>query len=154
MFFILPYEMAESWWICFFVYLFTDRCIQSWNADFVSFFLVGYSLWGNKYFRFGSGSGSKSNCATRVGSDDLGYGPGLVFTLKPVQTSNIVIFSKKLAITFLYHRVIRLRKVGRESLNLQQTSYQSVQCCVLNVWMFLNLLVGEDGPWNVDHRRL
>ncbi len=36
--------------------------------------------------------GSKFNCATqvgsgRVGSDDLGYGPGSGFTLKPVQTS-------------------------------------------------------------------
>ncbi len=42
---------------------------------------------------FGSGSGSKFNCAARVGlgrvgSDDLGYGPGSGFSLKPVQTSN------------------------------------------------------------------
>ncbi len=34
-----------------------------------------------------SGSGSKFNCAARVGSDDLGYGPGSGFSLKPVQTS-------------------------------------------------------------------
>ncbi len=27
--------------------------------------------------------------AARVGSDDLGYGPGSGFTLKPVQTSNL-----------------------------------------------------------------
>ncbi len=37
---------------------------------------------------FGSGSGSKFNCAARVGSDDLGYGPGLGFSFEPVQTSN------------------------------------------------------------------
>ncbi len=41
---------------------------------------------------FGSGSGSKFNCATRVGSgrvgsDDLGYGPGSGFSFEPVQTS-------------------------------------------------------------------
>ncbi len=35
----------------------------------------------------GSGSGSKFNCVGRVGSDDLGYGPGSDFSLKPVQTS-------------------------------------------------------------------
>ncbi len=34
-----------------------------------------------------SGSGSKFNCAVRVGSDDLGYGPGSGFNFKPVQTS-------------------------------------------------------------------
>ncbi len=37
---------------------------------------------------FGSGSGSKLNCAARVGSDDLGYGPGSGFSFEPVQTSN------------------------------------------------------------------
>ncbi len=34
-----------------------------------------------------SGSGTKLNCAARVGSDDLGYGPGSGFNFKPVQTS-------------------------------------------------------------------
>ncbi len=48
---------------------------------------------------FGSGSGSKFNCAARVGSgrvgsgrvgsDDLGYGPGSGFSFEPVQTSNL-----------------------------------------------------------------
>ncbi len=32
------------------------------------------------------GSCSKFNCAARVGSDDLGYGPGSGFNFKPVQT--------------------------------------------------------------------
>ncbi len=36
---------------------------------------------------FGSGSGSKFNCAARVGSDDLGYGTGSGFSFEPVQTS-------------------------------------------------------------------
>ncbi len=36
---------------------------------------------------FGSGSGSKFNCAARVGSDDLGYEPGSGFSFEPVQTS-------------------------------------------------------------------
>ncbi len=75
--------MAEHWWICFFVYLFTDRCMQSWNTHF----FFGYSLLGEGIL--GSGSGSKFNCAAWVGSDDLGYGPGSGFTLKPVQTSNL-----------------------------------------------------------------
>ncbi len=39
----------------------------------------------NKDFGFGSSSGYKFNCAARVRSDDLGYGPGSGF--KPVQTS-------------------------------------------------------------------
>ncbi len=33
-------------------------------------------------------SGSKLNCAARVGSDDLGYGPGSGFSFEPVQTSS------------------------------------------------------------------
>ncbi len=62
-------------------------CMQSWNAGFfLFFFLVGYSLWGGGG-DFGSGSGSKFNCAGRVGSDNLGYGPGSGFSFEPVQTS-------------------------------------------------------------------
>ncbi len=42
---------------------------------------------------FGSGSGFKFNCAARVGSgrvgsDDLGYGPGSGFSFEPVQISS------------------------------------------------------------------
>ncbi len=54
------------------------------------FFLVGYSLWGggisgrvralNLTVPLGSG---------RVGSDDLGYGPGSGFSFEPVQTSSV-----------------------------------------------------------------
>ncbi len=36
-------------------------------------------------------SGSKFNCAARVGSDDLGYGPGSGFSFEPVQTSSVCI---------------------------------------------------------------
>ncbi len=64
--------------------------MQSWNAAFFLFFLVGYSLgggWGisgrvralNLTVPLGSG---------RVGSDNLGYGPGSGFSFEPVQTSN------------------------------------------------------------------
>ncbi len=60
--------MAEPWWICLF--LFTDRCLQSWDA---AFFVV-YSLWGIK----NSGSGSKFNCAARVGSGQTISGTGRV----------------------------------------------------------------------------
>ncbi len=53
-------------------------------------FLIVYSLWaGGKI----SGLGSKLNCAARVGSDDLGYGPGSGFPLKPVQTSTTYSFN-------------------------------------------------------------
>ncbi len=46
---------------------------------------------------FGSGSGSKFNCAARVGSgrvgsDNLGYGPGSGFSFEPVQTSTLGYF--------------------------------------------------------------
>ncbi len=43
---------------------------------------------GGIVFGFGSGSGSTFNCASRVGSDNLGYGPGSGFNFKPVQTSS------------------------------------------------------------------
>ncbi len=66
--------------------------MQSWNATFFLFFC--YSLWGGGGVGdFGSGSGSKFNCAARVGSgrvgsDDLGYGPGSGFSFEPVQNSS------------------------------------------------------------------
>ncbi len=66
--------MAEPW-IGFFMYLFTDRCMQSWNA--ASLFLLAIRCGGKKDF----GLGSKFNCATRAGSDHLRYG---------VQTSPII----------------------------------------------------------------
>ncbi len=55
------------------------------------FFFLAIRCGEEEDFGFGSRSGSKFNCATqagsgRVGSDDLGYGPGSGFTLKPVQT--------------------------------------------------------------------
>ncbi len=55
-------------------------------------YFFSYSLWGGG--DFGSGSGSKFNCAARVGSgrvgsDDLGYGPGSGFSFEPVQTSTL-----------------------------------------------------------------
>ncbi len=52
------------------------------------FFLLGYSLGG-----FGSGRVRALNLTVplgsgRVGSDNLGYGPGSGFSFEPVQTSN------------------------------------------------------------------
>ncbi len=71
--------MAEPWWICYFVYLFTDRCMQSWNAAFYIFcFFCWLFVVGGKNI---SVSGSQFNCATRVGSDD--------FSLKPVPISTV-----------------------------------------------------------------
>ncbi len=49
-----------------------------------SFFFLLFVVGGGD---FGSGSGFKFNCAARVGSDDLGYGPGSGFSFEPVQTS-------------------------------------------------------------------
>ncbi len=43
------------------------------------FFLVGYSLWW---------AGGGISGRVRVGSDNLGYGPGSDFSFEPVQTSN------------------------------------------------------------------
>ncbi len=79
-FFLLPCEMAEPWWIGFFMYLFTDRCMQSWNA--ASIFFIGYSLWGGKI------SGWVLNLTGHSGRIISGTG----FSLKPVQTSTIICY--------------------------------------------------------------
>ncbi len=73
-------EMAEPWLICFFA---CNREMQ----PFSFFFLLAIRCGGGG--DFGSGSGSKFNCATRVGSDDLGYGPSSGFSFEPVQTSSM-----------------------------------------------------------------
>ncbi len=75
-----------------------------------SLFVFGYSLWGGDI----SGSGSKFNCAARVGSDDLGYGPGSGFNFKPVQTSSkkyisIVLFTEVYYITLHASQGLELR---------------------------------------------
>ncbi len=59
--------MAEPWLICFFVYLFTDHCMQSWNAAFL-FLFYWLIVEGGKNI---SGLGFKLNCAGRVGSDRI-----------------------------------------------------------------------------------
>ncbi len=77
--------MAEPWLIRFFA------CNHEMQP--FSFFLVGYSLWGGG----GGGGGVISGRVRalnltvplgsgRVGSDDLGYGPGSGFSFEPVQT--------------------------------------------------------------------
>ncbi len=58
------------------------------------FFLLFVVGRGGEGGDFGSGSGSKFNCAARVGSDDLGYGPGSGFSFEPVQTSSLDCFSR------------------------------------------------------------
>ncbi len=66
--------------------------MQSWNAAFFLFFFVGYSLGGGGGGGF-SGRVRALNLTVplgsgRVGSDNLGYGPGSGFSFEPVQTSN------------------------------------------------------------------
>ncbi len=66
---------------------------------------------------FGSGSGSKFNCAGRVGSDDFGYGPGSGFSFEPVQTSNIYAYlsnSVKQGYTIIYLSLPLQRTTTRE----------------------------------------
>ncbi len=70
--------MAEPWLIRFFA---CNREMQPFSFFFLLFVV------GRGGGDFGSGSGSKFNCAARVGSDDLGYGPGSGFSFEPVQTS-------------------------------------------------------------------
>ncbi len=43
--------MAEPWWIGFFVYLFTDRCMQSLNAANLHIFFSWLFVVGGKRFR-------------------------------------------------------------------------------------------------------
>ncbi len=74
--------MAEPWLIRFFA---CNREMQPF-----SFFLVGYSLWGG-----GGGISGRVRALNltvplgsgRVGSDNLGYGPGSGFSFEPVQNS-------------------------------------------------------------------
>ncbi len=71
--------------------------MQSWNAAFFLFF-VGYSLGGE-----GGGISGRVRALNltvplgsgRVGSDNLGYGPGSGFSFEPVQTSSMVPFTGK-----------------------------------------------------------
>ncbi len=67
----------------------------------VSFFFLLFVV-GRGGGDFGSGSGSKFNCAARVGSgrvgsDNLGYGPGSGFSFEPVQTSILDILFRCIA---------------------------------------------------------
>ncbi len=84
-------SLDESVSLC--IYSLTIACNREMQPFF--FFLIGYSMLGKTYFRFGSGSGSKFNCAARVGSDEIGYGPGLASILSPCrllkQTQEVLI---------------------------------------------------------------
>ncbi len=53
-----------------------------------SFFFFLFVMGGGGDFESGSGSKFKLCCSGRVGSDDLGYGPGSGFSFEPVQTSS------------------------------------------------------------------
>ncbi len=60
-------SLDESVSLC--ICLLTVAC----NREMQPFLLLlAIRCGGKKYFGFGSGSGSKLNCAARVGSDDLG----------------------------------------------------------------------------------
>ncbi len=74
--------MAEPWLICFFA---CNREMQPFSFFFCWLFVGGGGTSGrvralNLTVPLGSG---------RVGSDNLGYGPGSGFSFEPVQTSNI-----------------------------------------------------------------
>ncbi len=87
----LSFDESVSLCIC----LLTVACNRETQPFVIFIFLLlAIRCGGKKDFRFESGSGSKFNCAARVGSDDLGYGPGSGFTLKPLQTSTL--YSRKL----------------------------------------------------------
>ncbi len=69
--------------------------MQSWNTASFSLFLKKLAIRCEKKKKIsGSGRVRALNLTVplgsgRVGSDDLGYGPGSVFSLKPVQTSSL-----------------------------------------------------------------
>ncbi len=54
----------------------------------LSFFFVGYSLGGGISGRVRALNLTVPLGSGRVGSDNLGYGPGSGFSFEPVQTSN------------------------------------------------------------------
>ncbi len=68
-----------------FLCVFVDWPLHAIVKCSIFFFLVGYSLWGEKKIL---GQVRALNLTVPVGSDDLGYGPDSGFSLKPVQTSN------------------------------------------------------------------
>ncbi len=86
---------------------------------FPFFFLVGYSLWG------GGGISGRVRAlnltvplgSARVGSDNLGYGPGSGFSFEPMQTSttgsfpNLTKFTNKQTayqkVMFLSHKKVK-----------------------------------------------
>ncbi len=89
-------EMAEPWLIYFFA---CNREMQ----PFSFFFFVGYSLGGE-----GGGISGRVRALNltvplgsgRVGSDNLGYGPGSGFSFEPVQTSSLIIWKHKNSLVY------------------------------------------------------
>ncbi len=75
--------MAEPWLIYFFA---CNREMQPF-----SFFFVGYSLGGGISGRVRALNLTVPLGSGRVGSDNLGYGPGSGFSFEPVQTSKLQI---------------------------------------------------------------
>ncbi len=65
--------------------------MQSWNAAFFLIFFVGYSLGGGISGRVRALNLTVPLGLGRVGSDNLGYGPGSGFSFEPVQTSTPVL---------------------------------------------------------------
>ncbi len=74
-FFILPCEMAEPWWICFFMYLFTDCCMQSWNATIFVFFCLFVVVGGGGFW---VGFRTLNLTAAQVGTGQTISGTGQV----------------------------------------------------------------------------
>ncbi len=94
-FFLLPCELVEPWWICFFTCICLLIIACNREIQHISLFFKKLAIRCEKKKKdFGFGSGSGLNLTVplgsgRVGSDDLGYGPGLGFSLKPMQTSTL-----------------------------------------------------------------
>ncbi len=99
----MPCELAELWCICFF----TCICllIIACNREIHHLSLFFKKNWlfvvGKKKKISGSGRVRALNLTVplgsgRVGSNDLGYGPGSGFSLKPVQTSTLEKRKRKL----------------------------------------------------------
>ncbi len=115
--FILSCEMTEPWRICFFVYLFTDRCMQSWNAALI-FFLLAILCGEKKRFRVRALHFTVPLGSGRIGSDDLRYGPG--FSLKPLQTST---YNSELASSVVRSQSCSKRYLGYSRLSVQMASW-------------------------------
>ncbi len=117
--------------------------MQSWNAAFFLFFLLAIRWGGGISGRVRALNLTVPLGSGRVGSDNLGYGPGSGFSFEPVQTSNTDAVLKKAHRRLFFLR--RLRKFGMSPSILKSfytCTVESILTGCLTAW-FGNITAGN-----------